>query len=501
MVIAFTILLGSQLGASGLDQEFADLLALPTLGEWPAAGQSEGLALILDVGARLGVTARGREPETSLWVNAETGMWDTWSLLRPRKSTGYGSLGVYVGGELEATDWLALHAFVDSGEVRVGATLDPPVDGIAADGRPIIDQLGSGAFIREIGLLLGPRGFTLALGRRRSRVADGLVYDDFGTGASLTADFGQLKLAPLSVGASAHVVGNSWDDFESPSLLFSMSVEYQVSFLENVSVFGALFLDRGGALRDVLTSAAAEAVTTNQGPAARQERLDNLFDPDRQSHGHVGYFGASTVLLSAVGLSVRAAAVGSAGSVDVEIDDSRNQRFQLWGWAGQAELHYGLTGAVDLGLFAFGLSGDQPPRVRDNEPAYGGFVGIAPYWVWTSIFFSGGLNQGFFAGRTTAAGINGHGVVGFGPSLELAKGDLRLDWRIAYLRAMAPPPPAPLGGPGMSYGVELDVLGKWETTEWLSLALETDILVPGAYFPRRRVAYQLIGLVDVHLAL
>jgi hypothetical protein len=71
---------------------------------------------------------------------------------------------------------------------------------ITSNGRPFTDEASETLFLREAwaGAALGRNGFALVrAGRKRFTVADGFVYDDYGTGVEATFDLG--------------AIGPSWD--------------------------------------------------------------------------------------------------------------------------------------------------------------------------------------------------------------------------------------------------------------------------------------------------
>ncbi|MEZ4270777.1 MAG: hypothetical protein R3C68_04905 [Myxococcota bacterium] len=170
---------------------------------------------------------------------------------------------------------------------------------------------------------------------------------------------------------------------------------------------------------------------------------------------------------------------------------------KIRGFAADIAADYGLAAWLDLGIIGFVLSGD-----RAASP-----IGLDLWWIcWGSAVlgvdgfrFFRRTQPGFFAGRTTAAGINGHGVGGAGMSLAADNGTERVELRVVGLRALAEPPQN-LGGPGKNYGVEIDLLGRWQATDWLGVGLEVDLLRPGSYFQQSPWAYRSFLLLTVHYA-
>jgi len=442
------------------------------------------------------LTASGGEPETSLTL-AEDG-FRTEDLLRPRGSKLYPSTAVAAYGEVAPFDWLLFRALFDTREIRDGATLEPPVDGVAMNGNPAADEIVSGAAFRELSALLGDESLSLELGRFQGEVADGLVYRDYGAGLRVRADFEAMDVGPFQAEILLTSVGQRVDAIEA-NQLFAIRADWKLSPFEYVSVFIAGSDDENGEISEVLRSAYAESLLENQ------EALTALFLQD-EGGGRQGYIGATTHVIAAEGLTMKARVVLSGGKLSLRVPpeqilepedvlEGESIEIEVGGFAMDIEAHYALASWIDLAGYGFLLSGDAPPA-RDGK-RYRSFIGLAPYWTWTGLFFSGGLNSGLYPNRASAAGINGRGVLGFGPGLELTGDTLSAETRAIVLTSTADPPAEPLGGSSRLYGVELDMLVEWQPYRWLSLGAELDMLVPGTFFAYRELAYLALTRVTV----
>lgn len=458
------------------------------------------LPYLIDVNLGLRYTARQGEPRTWLTVDPATSLWSTDTLLTPNAASDYPSMVLVLGGEVEPLRGLLLRFVADSGVLEPGDAQEPSVPlTVTSDGREVIDTFSSGAFVRELNLNLSSGALAVNIGRRYDQLADGLVFEDYGTGMALAVELGLFGRHDFQARAVALAVGNTFDELRTPSPLLWFELEHRLSLFESVRAFGAVFYDRGGILSDVVASSKAEGMLVHLGPTAAQEPLALLFESDIPSRGHLNYVGFDGNLLPADGLSLRGATVVSWGRLSIG-GPMRSLDLNLRSWAASFNATYGLTPTIGIGAFAFGLSGDRPPRPTASQPvSYGAFIGVAPYWTWSSIFFSGGLSQGLYPGRATAGGVNGHGAYGGGPKFDMAIGPVLLEARVAYLRAVVPSPPPPLGGGGLSYGFEADVALQWDATSWLTFGIEADLFMPGPYFPSRDLAYRAIGQVDVHV--
>ena len=442
------------------------------------------------------VTASGGEPETSLTL-AEDG-FRTEDLLRPRAAKLYPSTAVAAYGEVVAFDWLMFRALFDTREIRDGATLDPPLDGVAMNGNPADDELASGAALRELSFLLGNEQLSVEAGRFQSEVGEGLVYRDYGAGLRVRADFEAMDVGPVEAEILLTSVGQRVEEIEA-NQLFALRADWKLSPFEHLSAFIAGSDDDNGEISEVLRSAYAESLLTDQ------DALTSLFLQD-QGSGRQGYIGVSAHVIAAEGLTMKGRIVLSGGKLELRVPpeeivtpedflDGETIEIEVGGVAADVEAHYGVDSWIDLAAYAFLLSGDAPPGREGTR--YRSFIGLAPHWTWTGLFFSGGLNAGLYPNRASAAGINGRGVLGFGPGIELTGDELSAESRVIVLTSTADPPPSPLGGSSRLYGVELDVLVEWQPFRFLSLGAEVDVLVPGTFFASSELAYLALTRVTV----
>jgi hypothetical protein len=440
------------------------------------------------------LTASGGEPETSLTL-ADDG-FRTEELLRPRESRLYPSTAVAAYGEVAPWDWLLFRALFDTREIRDGDTLEPPVQGVAMNGNPADDEIASGAAFRELSALLGNEELSLEVGRFQAEVAEGLVYRDYGAGLRARADFGAMDVGPVQVEIVLTSIGQRVDELEN-NQLFAVRADWNISPFEYVSAFIAGSEDKNGEISEVLRSAYGENLLEDQ------QALTALFLQE-QGSGSQGYIGVAAHVIAAEGLTMKGRIVLSGGKLNLRVPpeqiidpedvlEGEEIQIEVGGFATDLEAHYALDSWIDLAGYAFLLSGDAPPQ-RDGK-RYRSFIGLAPYWTWTGLFFSGGLNSGLYPNRASAAGINGRGVFGFGPGIELTSDEISAESRAMVLTSTADPPEAPLGGSSRLYGVELDVLVEWQPYRWLSLGAEVDLLVPGTFFAYRELAY--LGLTRV----
>lgn len=495
-------------------------------------------AFVADFSFALSVLSRGGVPQSQLRFSEPTlrlsdlapvdpnrdrceaaapgvdGRWLVEQSLCPTDTETYVAAMAALFGEWSITSWLQLRFLVDTGEIRDGGTLDPPLRGITLDGRPP-SELGEVAFfVRELALSVQNDTLSLEVGRFRGNVADGLILDDF-LGFGLR---GRLHLQ-LPNGNPLHVelmLAGLQRSLESPNgSVMSLRIDYDFSPFEWLGGFAALVGDDGGGLSDAVRSAFAEgaihelsAMPYDPGTAQAsriQQMLDTAFLND-ESQGGALYVGGQLSLLPLPGLSLRMTAALMAGRLEVaaprvdlaavagasDATETELVEVELGGSAIDIELHYGLSPRWDLGAHLFRLSGDAPPGQTGDR--YRAFLAPAPFWVWSGLFFSGGLSQGFYPSRASSAGINGRGALGMGASVTYDDGHRSVRLAALWLRATADPPAAPGAGTGRNYGLETDLELQWRLTRYLRLGAELDVLLPGDYFHFSDVAYRALAL-------
>jgi hypothetical protein len=443
-----------------------------------------------DLSSYTALTLEGNAPETNLVLDF-AGLWNVAGILRPRKPQTYPSLGFTAAGEWEPYQWLSFNLLLDTGELRDGKTLPVPQRALVSNGYQFGYALSGGTFICELNAEFMYRGITAQVGRYRSSVGSGLVYDDFGTGANARIEFDQFAVGPWSAELGAVIVGRHFDEMKIPSPLLSARVDWNFSWFESIGLFAALFVDRNGESAELVRNAIAEQAASDPNPLLQQFNLESIYSADLGT-GNLGFFGFNLNAYPITSLSLHVTGVWSVGSYSIPLSEIEKPDIGLSAYALDLDLHYGLGEYADIGLIGFALSGGEPQRADGST--YRTFIGVAPYWVWTGIFFSGGLNQGLLPRRAAAAGINGHGVIGGGPVVTLSSNRHQAQARAIWLRAFVDPP-AFLGTSGRNYGWEIDGTYSVELFPWLSLSVETDFLIPGSYLPSSDLAYRIFALV------
>lgn len=397
-----------------------------------------------------------------------------------------------------------LSALLETGAVEE-TRLEPAQ--LTSNGRPFGEEVRDTLLLREawVGAALGRNDFALLrVGRKRFTVADGFVYDDYGTGIEATFDLG--------------AIGPSWDlgaalfyptrDFPgnsgATSFMLALRADYLPSLFEHAGVFLALFRDRTNSLADLFRGSFAEpSVLALRGQAvgtpgfAREEiTLAVTQSSPLESDGWLGWTGTSG------SMAVLGAKLDWTGALALGRFTVRLPALQLesptsvFGQLAHLRLRARAGREVELGGFFLFLSGDLPPseKARLGLPErYGGFLGIAPFVTDTNIFFNGGVAESFASRQATAPGVNGRGVIA--PGLTASWDPLRalaFDARAAYLVA---PEVGPFGG--RVYGPEVDLEVTWSPLSWLTFAAEGDVLFPGNFFAGRAPVTKVVLGIDL----
>ena len=112
------------------------------------------------------------------------------------------------------------------------------------------------------------------VGRFRSSVGHGLVYDAYGTGIESGVDLSLADLCPLRLQLQAIAVGCEPDDLAEPNPLIAARGDWDLSLFESIGIFAAVFFDRDGEPSEVMRSRnaiapSASCPSASSGPFAR----------------------------------------------------------------------------------------------------------------------------------------------------------------------------------------------------------------------------------------
>lgn len=486
----------------------------------PSAGGESGF---LNLGALVLMTAEGNFPQTFLDSDEELTLvlfpgtvaeqtttvqaWDTDSLLQPGPRNIYPSLVLTAEAEWFPFSAVGFRTFLTTGEIRAGSTLEPPLDGVTLFGEAAEDFGASGLWLGEAEMIAYAGPLTLELGRRYVSVGAGRVFQDVGTGVFMNV--GEYELdGGLSAEASVFAVGRRFDALEKPSPMATLALRYEWALVNEVGLFLASFWDRNQAFDDVVRATRAEAVLRGAlddaacsriamiaqiGPEeCTQFSLNSVLLDESGERAQVTYLGGH-VGAQLGSLRVRGNAIVNLGSYEFTRSDASPGRVVLRGFAGDLEASVPLGSSVSVGALGLYYSGYDSEQLSDQT--YTSFIAVAPLWTYSTIFFTSGVSQTFTAARAAAAGINGHGVLGGGPRIDWVSDRWRVEATTLALFADEPIDPQ-IGGGGSFYGLESNLIARWEWSRALGLQAIAGVLVPGSFFPDDALAYRALFMVD-----
>lgn len=495
--------------SSGLDA----LMALPST-EDPIELKLEGTNtlghnLSIQLGALFLFTAEGRFPNSVLGTgerNTVLGpqtVWLTDDLLSPSKHFVYPSWVITTALDWFAGDRFKLRLFLTSGEIRGGGTLSPESDSaLVFFGLPPSEFIESGVWLAEASLSWDAHPVSIELGRRFMDVAEGLVFADVGTGLFFAIDDFDRG---LSFQAEFVAPGRDFDALQTPSPLLKASISLEWDWVNRIELFAASFFDRTDTLSDIFAATLSESVlnaqtdlTSNREERLQQSLLDALLLDDIGGSARLHYLGVTAGgQLGRARIKSRFAYNFGRFTLENELDPLLNSisgaRIALRGFAFDLDVFLNIHGHWGPGLELIAFSGHDPQALADRR--YGSFFAVAPLWTYSTIFFASGVNQTFTAARGSAAGINGHGVFGGGPTLEWTSRTWALEAKALALFAHEPIGPQ-IGRGGRFYGVEPNMTLQYPLSAALGVRVIAGVLWPGSFFPQDSMAYRSLIVLD-----
>jgi hypothetical protein len=381
---------------------------------------------------------------------------------------------------------------------------------LTSNGRTVKEELEATLLIREarVAFTFGKAGFaTVRAGRSRYAVADGLIHDDYATGADVALDLGALG-PPFELRAAVFQPTRDWArTVEGISPMVVLRADWLPSLFEHAGLFLAARRDRTGSVAELFRGALAEDAVIRlaglepgmPGYAARAQYLAGLLAAAPDAEAALAWAGVSGSLLVLPGHRLEFTGALQGGELQRLGTDAAGQPLEDVRLTGRAvSLRWTWSPASWLGVtpwFLY-LSGDRPPTEKRRlglPQGYAGFLGVAPYVTSTNLFFLGGLSETFAARLATAPGVSGRGVIAPGLSAEAdLPGEVGLVGRAAWLRAEDA---GPYGG--RTYGTELDLTARWWVRPWLALAAEGDVLLPGDFFGGDRAVSKVVLGLDL----
>ena len=281
----------------------AGLILLALLAS-PGRGRAEEPAVDASATLHLRTTAIGNLPDTRLRFDRAARAFALGAYLAPRDDDAYLSTfasvaldGSFLGGDLSwgfaaDTGELRRRRFarqvdlcvsetgpsgleeLGSGRCRGGSPVyrvEESRDGaarLASNGRPLRDELEGTLLVREAyaSYAFGRAGFATAwAGRRRLSVGDGLVHDDYVTGAELKLDLGAIGPRWILSLAAFQPTRDLPGRLREVSPMVAARADFLPSLFEHAGVFAALLRDRGSGGAELLRGALAERLVVALG--------------------------------------------------------------------------------------------------------------------------------------------------------------------------------------------------------------------------------------------
>lgn len=492
-----------------------------------AANIAEAVELRLSGFTTQRFNTRANFRDTAILYNPTIGSFDTTQYLKPRPVDLYYSGFIELSGTLELAPWFTFTLTANSGEVRRRAL---SLDGTTtltnewtANGRLVRDEVERTLFIRDMLLTFEEPDsgwWQVHLGRKLWRIADSLIYDDFGLGLGTTLDFNLRSGVPFAVHAAYIIPSRDIQPLPITSPFVTLSFDYIISFFERLSVGAAYFYDGESALSETFRQGFVESVLTlpnlRRSPqrraafeATRQRTLQQALSANLNSQTHLGYafssltktVGPGTLKATAVGSFGRSAVCTARSSSDENDGNfvclNELQAVTLLGFALDVAYRWSITERLQLTPFVVLQSGSNPVTRGQSGP-YGAYIGVLPFLTRTNLFFAGGLNETFGARQLTAAGVNGRGVLAPGATLIADPLDsLRLRATAALLSSLVAGPRLPIGGGGMLYGVELDGVVDFRPWDFVGFVAEGDVLFAGSFYGTADPVVKVILGIDL----
>ncbi len=538
------------------------LLLLATAALVAAAGPPEDLGgpfptdepLWARAGLSLRFTAEAAIPSDAVLFDPVANVFAAGRFLAPQPADSYVSGIVLASGGWAATDWLGFRLDMDTGLVReqelpvsvpvcfssrtpsgvvvatpaacrLGApggvvtilsgsipTTENGLNQLTSNGQPFADEFDQTLFIRQLyaDATFGQAGFVRArVGRQRLRVAEGLIYDDWGLGLDLDADVGAIG-PPLRASLSVFYPTRGWptpSQWTSPVL--AATLDWLPSLGEWVGIWGAYSHDDTGSANQVLRQGfIATEVSRILGHAPgsvayvnASRSLARLLASPPIGTSNLGWAGLSGRIDVGDRNEARWTAGASFGTVSsfssTATAVAQAVEVPVLGWEVSLRWLAQLGSGFSVSPFFLWLSGDDP--AEEPQAAFGvprrhtGFLSISPFIGALNLFFQGGIAEAYADRRVASSGLNARGVItpGVEASFTPTPG-VEVVLKGAWLWSDQV---GPFGG--QVYGPEVDLNASWAPWPWLSVLAEADALVQGNFFPDRAVARRVIVGLDL----
>lgn len=373
--------------------------------------------------------------------------------------------------------------------VRLRGLLDTNViqlrDGdVFAGPRRIEDEIERTGLIREAWLTLDlPAGLGIGLGKRRVRLADGLIFDEYALGSELNISAGRLQWT----------VGAWWPGralVPDQALILGTTLEYQFDLSNLLYLFafgdGPNAQSGAGFVKDLVSALLPELPTVADCATLRGDSLRlwmggglNLL-VEGHAFRAVGAWqtGHAAILPTSIDAPDCAPIVRSILEALPRVDEP----ISAFGF--DASWRVKLNRVMFAGLFGTWLRGDPEP-LSGTWTAFSPPASLLPN---TLLFFNGGATSTILDNTLALSGIEGRGVRAFGASVLFVLTDrVEIDLLLAGLW--------PDAGEG-AYGTEYNTRLRARLADQLDLRVEFGALLEGKVYDAPRVWWQANGALN-----
>ena len=407
--------------------------------------------------------------------------------------SNYLLLFAYAQTSLSFADRLSLVANLDtsvltfnSADDSAGSTSD---SAFLFDGFTIGDAARRVAFLREVyaELALGDNmEFMASLGKRRTILLGGFLYDDYGFQAGVDWDFWSEGGCTATASLELLLPDHYWNRVDFDVLVTHASLSLKDFFFQSLHIGLVWVNDRAGLIGDMLRSATATDLLAVQ--KYDLALLLSAVDYTSKANLYTAYATAE-VDLEIVRVSGMFALQWGSGATQL-VGGPNEKAVDLEGYMAIAQAAFDLYKGVEVTPFIMTVSGISIPRALNHH--YTGFISLVPYVQHASIFFSGGMNQQLTTRDYALVGVGGAGVSAVGLSATFESEKLvEYEQSLTLLSTNRPAD----SFFSLNYGVEFDNTLTLHFFDALNLVAEIDMLFPGEYLPGDKTI--LRGIIGV----
>jgi len=391
---------------------------------------------------------------------------------------------------LSVADSFSLVTSLDSGVVTFNPSDEEAEASLLFDSLTFMDALEQVVFLRELYLEWGlgtNYEFLATLGKRRTVLLDGFMYDDYGFVLGAGWDFWASGGSTATVSASVIIPYRYWGDLNLDLLLSHAALTLKDFFFQTIEAGFIWLNDRAGLTSKMLHSALTTDMLAmkNWDMAMLQSGLEYTGSANIYT-----VYGHASLDLEVLELKGTFAMQWGSGHSQwwftpwwssEPVSPEGSKPISLEGYMAVAEADISVYNGVTLTPFVLAVSGISLPRATLRQ--YTAFTSIVPHVKYASIFFSGGMNQMLTNRDFALIGIGGAGASALGLAVQY-----ELEDKVGYQQSLSflstnRPRDSFLS---LNYGVEFDNILTVQFFEAFCVVAEIDILFPGEYFPSDR---------------